>query len=334
MTVAPAISAPPARRRVSVGPDCGLRALPGKGGNTAAEQKRAYTPESDQVGTISKVLDSAASVANAYVYDAFGVSRSAAETFENPYRFAGKPLDADSGLYHFIARQYEAGLGRFVSRDSYGLAVSFAYVQASPPRRVDPFGLVDLSTEIDIDIPQPFPQIPLPYISFPKVPDPHDALPALLKCLAKFGVDKFFATLNIDTGQICSEIRTGCRAGARVFSGIGTSGYRTLVPVAQVEPATAASVFWCWLKEMVNLGRVPAPEDATKVTMFNDNVWEYWSCSKQYQDGPAVLWRMRVKSTIKVGKDQQTFLTFWTTIKTGACTGGRPETYFCACCTI
>ncbi len=78
----------------------------------------AYVPEADQVGTITKILDSSASVANSYAYDAFGVARSASEAFLNPYRFAGKPLDVDPDLYHFIARQYDPRSGRFGSRDT------------------------------------------------------------------------------------------------------------------------------------------------------------------------------------------------------------------------
>jgi RHS repeat-associated protein len=143
MTVAPAIRAPSVTRRsVSAGPDCRLRALPEKGGNTVAEQKPSYTPDADQVGTISKVMDSAAAVANAYEYDAFGVARSAIETFENPYRFAGKPLDADSGLYHFIARQYQPELGRFSTVDRFLYRPRrYTYVLSRTTRAVDPAGL-------------------------------------------------------------------------------------------------------------------------------------------------------------------------------------------------
>jgi len=109
-----------------------------------------YVPEADQVGTIWGLLDSAASKANAYSYDAFGVGRSASETLANPYRFAGKPLDADPDLYHFIARQYGPSLGTFASSDSI-------MDKAFPPYRiggkcpvagVDPFGLIPLGTRI------------------------------------------------------------------------------------------------------------------------------------------------------------------------------------------
>jgi len=103
-----------------------------------------YAPVPDQVGTNWKLLDSAAAVANSYQYDAFGLGRAANETFSNPYRFAGKPLDPDPALYHFIARQYAPTLGRFSSRDplSYadGLNV-FHYVQGDPAAYTDPLGL-------------------------------------------------------------------------------------------------------------------------------------------------------------------------------------------------
>jgi len=102
-----------------------------------------YAPIPDQVGTNWKLLDSAAAVANSYQYDAFGVGRSASESFSNPYRFAGKPLDPDPTLYHFLARQYVAGVGRFLLPDSFpsAAAVRYAYVNSSPLRYVDPRGL-------------------------------------------------------------------------------------------------------------------------------------------------------------------------------------------------
>jgi len=102
-----------------------------------------YVPVPDQVGTIWRAVDSSASVANSYAFDAFGVSRSASEAFSNPFRFAGKPLDADPTLYHFIARQYDPALGRFLSREPMWQSsrLSFYdYVQSNSPSAVDPWG--------------------------------------------------------------------------------------------------------------------------------------------------------------------------------------------------
>jgi RHS repeat-associated protein len=332
MTVAPAISAPPALRKVSAGRGGGLRALPEKGGNTVAEQKRAYTPESDQVGTISKVLDSAASVANAYEYDAFGVTRSATEVFPNPYRFAGKPLDADSDLYHFIARQYEPDLGRFASREIHSMSGSYLYALSNTVGRVDPSGLFPLSAQISVDIPQPFPNIP--GVPFPRIPDPHDAGPALLKCIAKLGIDKFFEGLHFAEGEICSEICTGCERAPGPSKAAGQSGYRTIVPIPDVvSDSVVASLGKCWLNDMLSL---PLQPEGTHVTMYTDNVWVYWTCAPNYYKGATVLYRARVKSTIKVGN--KIVAVYWKTVKIGDCSshlcGPMHKSMYCECCTV
>jgi RHS repeat-associated protein len=105
---------------------------------------KTYVPEADQVGTLWQVFDSSAAVANAYQYDAFGVGRAASESFDNPFRFAGKHLDEDPALYHFTARQYDPRLGRFISRDPAGYGGSFSvylYCRSMPGWYVDPMGL-------------------------------------------------------------------------------------------------------------------------------------------------------------------------------------------------
>jgi RHS repeat-associated protein len=145
----------------------------------------AYTPESDQVGTISKVLDSAASVANAYEYDAFGVARSATETFANPYRFAGKSLDADSSLYHFIARQYEPELGRFVSADVLAAGSVYSYCRNRPIVSVDPAG-----AQVTHDFTGPIPPgfgSDQPNFNVPPRPVPPPSVPTNMGCCARWG---------------------------------------------------------------------------------------------------------------------------------------------------
>jgi RHS repeat-associated protein len=85
-----------------------------------------YAPIPDQVGTVCKVLGSAGAVANAYQYDAFGVSRSVSESFANPFRFAGKPLDPDPALYRLTARSYQPWMGRYMQtrHQAQGMALA------------------------------------------------------------------------------------------------------------------------------------------------------------------------------------------------------------------
>jgi RHS repeat-associated protein len=105
-----------------------------------------YVPVSDQVGTTWNLLNSAASKANSYTSDAFGVGRSATETVSNLYRFGTKRLDTDPTLYHFVARRYEPTMGRFVSYDRlrfFANSPSYAFGNSAPIARVDPQGLQD-----------------------------------------------------------------------------------------------------------------------------------------------------------------------------------------------
>jgi len=104
----------------------------------------AYVPTADQVGTIWDLLDTSATKANSYSFDAFGVGRTASEAVCNKYRFGTKRRDPDSGLYHFIARQYEPGRARFATRDLLAFAYSgssYAAFLGNPIGNVDPLGL-------------------------------------------------------------------------------------------------------------------------------------------------------------------------------------------------
>jgi RHS repeat-associated protein len=98
-----------------------------------------YVFAADLVGTTACLLDSAAAVTSSYTYDAFGVGRTVSETVSNLYRFGTRRLDTDSGLYHFIARQYAPEEGRFVTRDLRVPGPSYRYL-SGPLRRVDPRG--------------------------------------------------------------------------------------------------------------------------------------------------------------------------------------------------
>jgi RHS repeat-associated protein len=102
-----------------------------------------YVPVADQVGTTWGLVDSSGARVNYYQYDAFGLSRGVSESISNLSRFGTKRLDASSDLYHFIARQYEPGIGIFMSADPEGSLSyfrSYGYVFARPTGMVDPTG--------------------------------------------------------------------------------------------------------------------------------------------------------------------------------------------------
>lgn len=77
--------------------------------------------------------------------------------YKNPYKFTGKELDADIGLYYYGARYYNPAIGRFVSMDPWEGDLKdpqslnkYSYVRNNPLRYVDPTGelfetIVDLA---------------------------------------------------------------------------------------------------------------------------------------------------------------------------------------------
>jgi RHS repeat-associated protein len=64
-----------------------------------------------------------------------------------PFGFAGGIYDGDSGLVRFGARDYDASVGRWTSKDPIrfesGRANIYAYVASDPVNRRDPSGLLD-----------------------------------------------------------------------------------------------------------------------------------------------------------------------------------------------
>jgi RHS repeat-associated protein len=84
-----------------------------------------------------------------YTYDAFGNDAppeppAPPSSVTNPFRYTGRELDSETGLYYYRARYYDAATGRFLSEDPTGLrsGVNFyAYTANDPINRTDPTGL-------------------------------------------------------------------------------------------------------------------------------------------------------------------------------------------------
>ena len=69
--------------------------------------------------------------------------------------FTGRPYDADTGLYDYRARWYDAGVGRFVNEDPSGFDGGdvnlYRYVNNSPTNLVDPYGFEAMAAGEDVD---------------------------------------------------------------------------------------------------------------------------------------------------------------------------------------
>jgi RHS repeat-associated protein len=98
---------------------------------------------SDLTRSVRYVFDGA-NKRNFYIYDEFGdIQNSLIPIDDNPFRFAGKRLLADTGKYDFIYRTYDPSLGKFIQRDPKGFIDGtnlYVFVGNNPLRFVDEFG--------------------------------------------------------------------------------------------------------------------------------------------------------------------------------------------------
>ena len=90
-----------------------------------AANPTAYYPVYDGNGNITEYFNNSFIVMAHYEYDPFGNDITPAGTAGSlhnsfPFRFSTKYLDAESGQYHYIGRDYNQWLGRWNSRDPIG----------------------------------------------------------------------------------------------------------------------------------------------------------------------------------------------------------------------
>ena len=82
---------------------------------------------------------------NVTVYNATWTSTLSSSSVGNTVLFAGRELDAETGLYYYRARYYSAGLGNFISQDPAAADINlYRYCGGNPTGATDPAGLVDI----------------------------------------------------------------------------------------------------------------------------------------------------------------------------------------------
>jgi RHS repeat-associated protein len=100
--------------------------------------------ERDGLGSITSLSDSSGTLASSYTFDSFGKLTASTGTITNPFRYAARELDEETGLYYDRARYYDPSAGRFLSEDPIGFKGGldfYAYVANNPVMFTDPSGL-------------------------------------------------------------------------------------------------------------------------------------------------------------------------------------------------
>jgi RHS repeat-associated protein len=96
----------------------------------------------DHLGSTTGLTNSSGTIVAQISYDSFG--NPGTGTNLTRYTYTGREFDADSGLYYYRARWYDAKVGRFISEDPIGFGGGvnqFRYVGNNPQNFVDPAGL-------------------------------------------------------------------------------------------------------------------------------------------------------------------------------------------------
>jgi RHS repeat-associated protein len=100
--------------------------------------------EADALGSITSFTNTSGVINQTYVYDSFGNTSSTTGTFVQPFRYAGREFDTETGLLYYRARFYDPAIGRFISEDPVGFVAGgnfYAYVLNRPTNFRDPSGM-------------------------------------------------------------------------------------------------------------------------------------------------------------------------------------------------
>uniref|UniRef100_A0A7C3PUD7 RHS repeat-associated core domain-containing protein n=1 Tax=Oscillatoriales cyanobacterium SpSt-418 TaxID=2282169 RepID=A0A7C3PUD7_9CYAN len=103
----------------------------------------------DHLGTVRDLVNNSGSVVNHFTYNSFGqVLNSTAGGVDTRYKYMGREFDAETGLYYYRARYFDASVGKFIGQDPIGFSAGdsnlYRYVGNSPLMATDPSGKVKI----------------------------------------------------------------------------------------------------------------------------------------------------------------------------------------------
>jgi RHS repeat-associated protein len=100
--------------------------------------------QQDGLGSVTSLSSLTGTLSNSYTYDSFGNLTASTGSLINPFQYAARDYDPETGLKYYRARYYDSTAGGFLSEDParFWAGVNFyEYVDNSPINEFDPSGL-------------------------------------------------------------------------------------------------------------------------------------------------------------------------------------------------
>jgi RHS repeat-associated protein len=175
--------------------------------------------QQDGLNSVTSLSNPTGSLASTYTFDSFGKLNASTGSLVNPFQYAGREFDLQTGIYEYRARYFDPSFGRFLTEDPLAFKAGanfYRYVRNRAASLIDPTGLYSMqgfniqdATRMDAAISQLADKLR----SNPCCVDPklRDRLLNLLQPGGSGGVTFVYQeTLPADPGYItCAQVSNG-----------------------------------------------------------------------------------------------------------------------------